>query len=38
LLRESLSRELDAAAADVCHFGGAPDDRMVAGVLARLQG
>ena len=36
LLRESLSRELDMAAADIFHFGGEHCDRIVAGVLARL--
>jgi RNA polymerase sigma-70 factor (ECF subfamily) len=38
LLRESLSRELDLAAADVFHFGGENCNRIVAGVLARLKG
>jgi RNA polymerase sigma-70 factor, ECF subfamily len=38
LLRESLSRELDLAAADVFHFGGERCDRIVAGVLSRLKG
>jgi RNA polymerase sigma-70 factor (ECF subfamily) len=38
LLRESLSRELDMAAADVFHFGGEHCDRIVASVLARLKG
>ena len=36
LLRESLSLELDLAAADVFHFGGQRCDRIVARVLARL--
>jgi RNA polymerase sigma-70 factor (ECF subfamily) len=36
LLRESLSRELDMAAADIFHFGGEHCDRIVAGVLARF--
>jgi RNA polymerase sigma-70 factor (ECF subfamily) len=36
LLRESLSRELDMAQADVFQFGGEHCDRIVAGVLARL--
>lgn len=35
LLRESLSRELDMATADIFHFGGERCDRIVAGVLAR---
>jgi RNA polymerase sigma-70 factor (ECF subfamily) len=38
LLRESLARELDLATADVFHFGGEHCDRVVAAVLARLQG
>jgi RNA polymerase sigma-70 factor, ECF subfamily len=38
LLRESLSRELDMATADIFHFGGEHCDRIVAGVLARFQG
>jgi RNA polymerase sigma-70 factor (ECF subfamily) len=38
LLRESLSRELDMATADVFQFGGAHCDRTVANVLARLSG
>jgi RNA polymerase sigma-70 factor (ECF subfamily) len=37
LLRESLSRELDMAKADVFQFGGAHCDRIVTSVLARLQ-
>jgi RNA polymerase sigma-70 factor, ECF subfamily len=36
LLRESLSRELDMATADIFHFGGEHCDRIVAGVLARF--
>jgi RNA polymerase sigma-70 factor (ECF subfamily) len=36
LLRESLSRELDMATADIFHFGGERCDRIVAGVLARF--
>jgi RNA polymerase sigma-70 factor, ECF subfamily len=38
LLRESLSRELDMATADVFHFGGEHCDRVVAAVLARVRG
>jgi RNA polymerase sigma factor (sigma-70 family) len=38
LLRESLSRELDMAKADVFQIGGEHCDRIVAGVLARLRG
>jgi RNA polymerase sigma-70 factor, ECF subfamily len=38
LLRESLSRELDMAKADVYQFGGEHCDRIVASVLARIQG
>ncbi len=38
LLRESLSRELDMATADVFHFGGEHCNRIVAAVLARLRG
>ena len=38
LLRESLSRELDMTKADVFQFGGEHCDRIVASVLARLQG
>jgi RNA polymerase sigma-70 factor (ECF subfamily) len=38
LLRESLSRELDMAKADVFQFGGEHCDRIVASVLARLRG
>jgi len=37
LLRESLARELDIAAADVFAFAGARCDRIVAAVLARAQ-
>lgn len=37
LLRESLSRELDMATADVFHFGGEHCDRIVAGVLAHFR-
>jgi len=37
LLRESLARELDIAAADVFGFAGARCDRIVAAVLARVQ-
>ena len=37
LLRESLARELDIAAADVFGFAGARCDRIVAAVLARAQ-
>jgi RNA polymerase sigma-70 factor, ECF subfamily len=37
LLRESLSRELDMAKADVFQFGGEHCDRIVANVLARLR-
>ena len=37
LLRESLSRELDMARADVFQFGGEHCDRIVASVLTRLQ-
>ena len=36
LLRESLSRELDMATADIFYFGGERCDRIVAGVLARF--
>lgn len=36
LLRESLAQELDLAERDVFEFGGAPCDRIVAKVLARL--
>jgi RNA polymerase sigma-70 factor (ECF subfamily) len=38
LLRESLSRELDMAKADIFQFGGEHCDRIVASVLARLRG
>jgi RNA polymerase sigma-70 factor (ECF subfamily) len=38
LLRESLSRELDIATADVFQFGGEHCDRIVTGVLAKLAG
>jgi RNA polymerase sigma-70 factor, ECF subfamily len=38
LLRESLSRELDMATADVFHFGGEQCNRIVAAVLARVRG
>jgi RNA polymerase sigma-70 factor (ECF subfamily) len=37
LLRESLAEEMDVATADVFAFAGARCDRIVAGVLARLQ-
>jgi len=37
LLRESLSRELDMASADVFQFGGEHCNRIVTAVLARLQ-
>ena len=37
LLRESLSRELDMAQADVFQFGGAHCNRIVAHVLARVR-
>lgn len=36
LLRESLARELDLAERDAFEFGGARCDRVVAGVMARL--
>ena len=38
LLRESLAREMDLAAGDVFAFAGARCDRIVAGVLERVQG
>jgi RNA polymerase sigma-70 factor (ECF subfamily) len=38
LLRESLSREIDFALEDAFSFDGARCDRIVAGVLARLDG
>jgi RNA polymerase sigma-70 factor (ECF subfamily) len=38
LLRESLSRELDMAKADIFQFGGEHCDRIVANVLVRLRG
>jgi RNA polymerase sigma-70 factor, ECF subfamily len=38
LLRESLSRELDMAKADIFQFGGEHCNRIVASVLARLRG
>ena len=37
LLREALARDLDAATVDVFGFAGERCDRIVAGVLARLQ-
>jgi RNA polymerase sigma-70 factor (ECF subfamily) len=37
-LRESLSLEMDSTLADVFPFGGARCDRIVAGVLGRLEG
>jgi RNA polymerase sigma-70 factor, ECF subfamily len=37
LLRETLSREIDFSLEDVFHFAGARCDRIVAGVLARLE-
>jgi RNA polymerase sigma-70 factor (ECF subfamily) len=37
MLRESLARELDIVTSDVFQFGGERCDRVVAGVLARLQ-
>jgi RNA polymerase sigma-70 factor (ECF subfamily) len=37
LLREALARDLDAATAGVFGFGGERCDRIVAGVLARLE-
>lgn len=36
LLRESLAKEIDLAERDVFSFGGTHCDRIVAGVLARL--
>jgi RNA polymerase sigma-70 factor (ECF subfamily) len=38
LLRESLEQELDMAERDVFSFDGARCDRIVAGVLERLEG
>ena len=38
LLRESLARDMDLAAGDVFAFAGARCDRIVAGVLERVQG
>jgi RNA polymerase sigma-70 factor (ECF subfamily) len=38
LLRESLAQELDLAERDVFSFDGARCDRIVAGVLERLDG
>jgi RNA polymerase sigma-70 factor (ECF subfamily) len=38
LLRESLARELDMVTGDVFSFAGARCDRIVAGVLERVQG
>jgi RNA polymerase sigma-70 factor, ECF subfamily len=38
LLRESLARELDDATIDVFGFAGARCDRIVANVMARVQG
>jgi RNA polymerase sigma-70 factor (ECF subfamily) len=37
-LREALAFEMDCASGDVYRFGGARCDRVVAGVLGRLQG
>jgi RNA polymerase sigma-70 factor (ECF subfamily) len=37
MLRQSLERDLDAATADIFGFAGARCDRIVAGVLARLE-
>jgi RNA polymerase sigma-70 factor (ECF subfamily) len=37
LLREALERDMDSARADVFGFAGARCDRIVAGVLARIQ-
>lgn len=37
LLRSSLSREIDVAAADAFAFGGAQCDRIVSAILARLR-
>jgi RNA polymerase sigma-70 factor (ECF subfamily) len=37
LLRESLAREIDIAVQDAFSFAGERCDRIVAGVLARLE-
>jgi RNA polymerase sigma-70 factor (ECF subfamily) len=37
LLRESLAQEIDLLEGDLFEFGGATCDRVVAGVLARIQ-